>query len=203
MDAGDLASVDDEAAVKVAEEEGAGVVVAGLEGDVEDTGRARGGREAGVEKGDLGRTVGATKGRGEGEEQDKTGAHGGKDTRSGGGLLIGHVEGASRAALPVHEFAAVAGLHSGAEADGALALDAADAVGIVHGSLRVPRKGGGPNDSPVARPEPAAGMGSNRAGRSGMLRRTRRVCSWAVGWSADRTSVRVRPPGHPGGSGAA
>lgn len=76
MDSGDLATVEEEAAVKVAEEEGTGVVVAGLEGDVEDAGLARGGREAGVEKGDLGRTVSAAEGRDEGNEEDETRAHG-------------------------------------------------------------------------------------------------------------------------------
>lgn len=48
------------------------------------------------------------------------------------GLFVGNVQAATNAALAVDEFAAVLGGHACAEPDGALALDAADAVWIVH-----------------------------------------------------------------------
>lgn len=47
-------------------------------------------------------------------------------------LFIGDVEAATDATLAVDEFAAVLGGHASAKPDGALALDAADAVWIVH-----------------------------------------------------------------------
>ena len=46
--------------------------------------------------------------------------------------LVGHVEATTSGTLAVHQLAAVLGLHTGAEADGSDALDAASTVWIMH-----------------------------------------------------------------------
>ena len=50
-------------------------------------------------------------------------------------LLIGDVQATASAALPVHHLATPLGLHAGAETDGSLALDPADAMRVMHGAL--------------------------------------------------------------------
>jgi hypothetical protein len=47
-------------------------------------------------------------------------------------LLVCNVQAAASAALAVHHFATVGGLHAGAEADGSDALDSAGTVWVVH-----------------------------------------------------------------------
>ena len=62
------------------------------------------------------------------------------------GLFVSNVQAATNATLAVDEFAAVLGGHACAEPDGAFALDAADAVWIVHRKplpivTKTPRRG--------------------------------------------------------------